>query len=372
MASVNELLRDAAISHAVDLAHYSNGVVRRIIGLLNRADADLFAQLTEALDRLPAESFTVDRLERLLKSVRELNAEAYRQVERELTKELRDFAAYEAGYQLKLFEATIPAQVQVAVGVATVNPTQIYSAALSRPFQGRLLREWASSIEAGRMTRIRDAIRMGYVEGQTADQIIRRLRGTRAKGYADGIIEIDRRHAAAVVQTALGHMANFARERVYDENKGLIKAIEWVSTIDTKTSDQCRIRDKKHYHPETHKPIGHSIPWGAGPGQLHWNCRSTSVPITKSWRELGIDIDEIDPSTRASMDGQVPAETTYADWLQRQSAARQDQVLGPTRGKLMREGGLTMDRFYNEKGKFLSLDELRQRDAAAFERAGLD
>src|SRR5690606_14627135 len=146
MMTVNEALRDAVIGHAVDLQHYSKGVVRRSIGLLNRIDADLFAQLSEALERLPPESFTVERLERLLKSVRELNADAYRQVERALTDELKAFAAYETGYQLKLFESTIPAQVQAAVGVAAANPTQVYTAAMSRPFQGRLLKEWASSI----------------------------------------------------------------------------------------------------------------------------------------------------------------------------------------------------------------------------------
>lgn len=371
MSTANEALRDAAISHAIDLSHYSNGVVRRIIGLLNRTDADLFAQITTALERLPAESFTVDRLERLLKSVRELNTEAYTQLERAITQELKDFAAYEGQYQLRLFESTIPAQVQAAVGVAAVNPTQVYAAAMARPMQGRLLKEWASSIEAGRMTRIRDAIRMGYVEGQTTGQIIRRLRGTRAKGYADGIIEIDRRHAAAVVQTVLGHTANFARDRMYEENKGLIKAIRWTATLDNKTSDFCRIRDGKDYEPETHKPMGHSIPWAAGPGASHWNCRSTSVAVTHSWRELGIDMDEIEPSTRASMDGQIPADTTYSEWLSMQPAARQDQVLGAKRGRLMREGGLKMDRFYNDRGRYLSLDELRQRDATAFERAGL-
>src|SRR5690606_7385975 len=118
--------------------------------------------------------------------------EAYREVERSLADELREFAAYETQYQLRLFESTIPAQVQAAVGVAAVNPQQVYTAAMARPFQGRLLKEWAQSIETGRMTRIRDAVRMGYIEGQTTDQIIRRLRGTQAKGYADGIIEIDR------------------------------------------------------------------------------------------------------------------------------------------------------------------------------------
>lgn len=371
MATVNEALRDAAIGHSVDLQHYSNGVIRRVISTLNKADSDLFAQLTDALSRLPADSFTVQRLERLLKSVRELNASVYQQVEAVLTGELKDFADYEAGYQLKLFESTIPAQVQAAVGVAAVNPTQTYTAAMSRPFQGRLLSEWSSSIETGRMVRIRDAIRMGYVEGQTSDQIIRRLRGTQAKGYADGIIDLDRRHAASVVQTALGHMAGFARDRFYEENTGLIKAVEWVSTIDNKTSSECRIRDRKRYHPVTHKPIGHSIPWGSGPKRLHWCCRSDSAPITKSWRELGINIDEISPSTRASMDGQIPSDTDYGQWLAKQSAKRQDEILGPSRGRLMREGGLKMDRFYNDKGKFLGLSELRQRDASAFERAGL-
>lgn len=371
MANVNEALRDAAIGHSVDFTHYSNGVVRRVIGLLNRTDADLFAQLTDALTRLPAESFTVDRLERLLKSARKLNADAYKQVERALTDELKDFTDYEAQYQLKLFESTIPAQVQAAVGVAAVNPQQVYTAAMSRPFQGRSLSEWASSIEAGRMARIRDAIRIGYVEGQTTDQIIRRLRGTRAKGYSDGIIDIDRRHAAAVTQTALSHMADFTRERMYGENRGLIKALGWVSTLDSKTTPECRIRDGKEYEPETHKPIGHSVPWLSGPGKLHWNCRSTSVPITYSWRELGIEIDEISPSTRAGMDGQVAGDTDYGDWLGRQSAARQDQILGAKRGKLLREGGLTMDKFYNDRGIWLDLDELRRRDAIAFDRAGL-
>ena len=46
-------------------------------------------------------------------------------------------------------------------------------------------------------------------------------------------------------------------------------------------------------------------------------------------------------------------------------------MLGPTRGKLFREGGLSMDKFYNDKGRYLDLDELRERDARAFEKAGI-
>jgi hypothetical protein len=71
------------------------------------------------------------------------------------------------------------------------------------------------------------------------------------------------------------------------------------------------------------------------------------------------------------MDGKLPADTTYGQWLQEQSKERQIEQLGPTRAKLMRDGKLSMDDMYSSKGVFLTLDELRARDANAFKRAGL-
>jgi hypothetical protein len=372
MPSVNEQLRDADIGHQVDLQHYSNSVVNRIIATLNRADAELFANLVSALEQMPAESFTVERLQQMLYSVRSLNAQAYAKVSGELSSEMRDLVEYEAGYQHQLFTSVIPPQVVLNVDIASVAVEQVYAAAMARPFQGRLLSEWASSIEADKMARIRDAVRMGYVQNETVSQIVQRVRGTRAKGYSDGIIEIDRRNAEAVVRTAISHTAAFTRNRFLQANNDLIKAVVWTSTLDSRTSEGCRLRDGLKYTPDEHKPIGHKVPWLAGPGALHWNCRSTSVPVTKSWGELGgVDIGEFNAETRASMDGQVPGETTYAEWIKKQSAGRQDEILGATRGKLMRDGKLTLDRFYNERGKYLSLEELRKRDAAAFEAAGL-
>lgn len=369
--NVNEELADKAVGHAVDMAAYSNEVVRRMIALLNRSDARLFSELTQALERMTPATFSVQRLEDLLISVRQLNAQAYAQIGEEMSSEFRRLVEYEAGYQLALFNAAIPPQVIASVGVAEVHVAQVYAAALSRPFQGRLLREWAGSIEAGRMTRIRDTVRQGFIEQMTTDQIVRKIRGTKAKGYSDGIIEIDRRQAEAVVRTAISHTAGFTRDRFYDANTDLIKAVQWVSTLDTRTSEPCRIRDNLRYQPVDHRPIGHAVPWLGGPGRLHWNCRSSSVPITKSWRELGLNIDDFSPTTRASMDGQVAADMSYGDWIKKQPASRQDQILGADRGKLLRDGGLTLDKFYNDKGVYLTLDELRKRDAAAFKRAGV-
>lgn len=366
MATVNELLFDELTAHAVDLQQYSEGVIRRMISLLNKTDADLASELAAALERMPADSFTVERLERLLGSVRELNAAAYAAVTEALGGELQAFAAYEAGYQVSLYREVIPAPVLVRYSIASVAPAQVYAAAMSRPFQGRLLKDWASQIEAGRMTKIRDAIRIGYVEGKTASEIVRGIRGTKAAGFADGLLQRPRRDLMAVVQTAISHTAQVAREQFNEANSDLIKAEVWRSTLDTKTSEPCRIRDGLKYDAQTHKPIGHKVPWLQGPGRLHWNCRSTSVPVTKSWKELGIPIEEISPSERASMDGQVPAETTYADWIKRQPASRQDRALGVERARLMREGRVKFDELYSPTGRHLTLEQLRERDAAAF------
>lgn len=362
MPTANEKLLDAAIHRAIDTHQFSNGVVRRLIALLNRTDTALFEALSNALARLPAESFTVARLEQLIYSVRDLNAQAYTQIGAHLTEQVRGLAAAEAGYQFRLFAKIIPAQVLSAYPVTAVAIEQVVAGALSRPFQGRLLSEWAKSIGEDRMRRIREAVRIGYVSNETNDQIIRRIRGTRAKQYSDGIIEIDRRNLANIVNTAVSHTASSARDEFYRGNNDLIKALQWVSTLDSRTSDICKVRDGLEYKPVTHAPIGHSIPWLSGPGKLHWNCRSTSVPITKTWKELsGVDIPEFNPSTRASMDGQVAAEQNYGDWLQKQSAARQDEILGKTRGEAMRAGRLPWDQMYDKKGVWLTLDQLQQR-----------
>lgn len=177
------------------------------------------------------------------------------------------------------------------------------------------------------------------------------------------------------MRTAISHTAGFARDRWYDANDDIVGALAWVSTLDSRTSQMCRLRDGLRYEPDSHKPIGHKVPWGAGPGRLHWQCRSTSVPILKGMED--------DPliGTRAAKDyrdsargkgEQVRATTTYADWLRRQPAAIQDDILGPTRGALFRKGGVELESFYNDRGVYLTLAELRRKDAAAFAQAGVE
>lgn len=94
------------------------------------------------------------------------------------------------------------------------------------------------------------------------------------------------------------------------------------------------------------------------------NCRSTAVGLLPGQTKLY--------GTRASANGPIDANTTFGGWLKDQPAGVQDEVLGPKRAQLFRSGGLEIDRFTNDRGQWLTLDQLRERDAAAFKRAGVN
>lgn len=356
MPSVNEKILDFEIRHQVGLHRLGTGVVKRVIGLLNQVDADLVAQIIKFDPSEVSGEWSRKRIEKMLEAIRVINRDAYRVVERRITGELVDFAGYEAEFQGRLINSALN------IGWDIVQPSadQLAAAVTARPFQGKFLKEWVQGLEAGRFARLRDAIRIGFVEGEGIDKIVRRVRGTQAAKYRDGVLEISRRSAEAMVRTAINHTATKAKDLLFEENSDLIKSVKWVSTLDSRTTEICMSRDGKVYE------------LGSGPRPpAHINCRSTVIPITKSFRELGLDIDEVPAGTRASMNGQVPGEQTYPAWLKQQPREIVVEALGPTKAKLFLDGGLKIDRFVDPTGQAFTIDELRQREAGAFAKAGL-
>ncbi len=349
--NVSEEVQDANIRHAVYLQRYSTQTVRKIIRLLNRIDK----RLVERLQREDLTDISRKRLDRMLEGLREINIEAYKTVNGEFRSELRSFARYEAGFQGRLIQQALPIQHEVAIPAAN----QLYSAVAARPFQGRLLRDWTRELEANAFKRLRDAVRMGVVEGRTTPELIRQVRGTRANGYKDGILSINRRGAEYMVRTAVNHTANVAREELYRDNDDLIKGVKWVSTLDGRTSAVCRARDGEVYKP------------GKGPRPpAHGNCRSTTTPVLNSWKELGIDLKEAPEGTRASMNGQVPANLTYQEWLKAQPNRVQDDTLGKGKADLFR-AGLDLDKFVDKTGQEYTLEQLEVREADIFDEVNV-
>lgn len=351
MQSVNERLYDLGVGHQVGLSRLATATLRDVHELL----AELVDDVADRVLRAGTE-VSRTRLTALLAALKKLYAESYSDVRKRVLDAVAEVAKYEAEYQQRTILGALP----IDVGFALPSASQLVAAATQRPLDGHLLKDWSKRLGDGAYRRVAGALRTGAAEGATTAEIVRRIRGTPSLNYRDGLAAISRRGAESLVRTATNHAATAARELTYEANDDLIKGVRWTSTLDSRTTPICRSRDGEIYPP------------GEGPRPpAHWGCRSTTVPVLKSWRDLGIDVDEADPGTRASVNGQVPATETYSTWLTRQSAETQDEVLGSTRGKLLRSGGLKVEKFTDLVGRQYTLAELKSREAAAFRRAGL-
>jgi SPP1 gp7 family putative phage head morphogenesis protein len=221
--------------------------------------------------------------------------------------------------------------------------SQLKAAATSQPFQGRLLREWYRDLGADTARKVSDAVKIGIIEGQTTDQIVRRIKGTKARQYRDGILEIGRHQAQAIVRTAIAHTSARAQDELYAANADIIEGVKWVSTLDSRTSARCRALDSKVF------PVNS----GPRPPQ-HFSCRSRVIAYLGEFKTKG---------TRASAIGPVPDDMNYSDWLKKQPVAVQNEALGVKKAQLFRKGGMSIDRFADSTGKEYTLDELRVLDS---------
>lgn len=322
-----------SVRHAIYLQRYNASVVRRIIALLNRTDADIVRRLAIETGE------TARSLEATLAEIRALNDRSQAELRQRLREASGELAGYEAGFTQRLGESVS--------GVSWAGPTleQARAAALSRPFQGPHL-AWANLSEhvdelgRRRGALVRDTIRRGFLEGDSVDDIVKRLRGTRALGYRDGLLEASRRTTETIVRTALTHTANAARSEVYKLNAAIISGVRWTAILDGRTSAVCRGRD------------GQIFPVDSGPRPpAHPNCRSTTVPVFK--------------------DEEPPKIPTYGEWLKEQDEPFVKSLLGEAKGALFLDGGLSLDRFIDNSGREYTLEELRIRDAKAFAKAGI-
>ncbi|MEI6439056.1 MAG: minor capsid protein [Alphaproteobacteria bacterium] len=329
-----ETVFDLSVKHRIALSRFSTHLVQKVIAQLNRVEQSAVAKLAEAA----SDSLTAIRLEQLLTQIRSIQSAGWVLIGERVNGGLQRLADSEAAFAARL----------IGVGQETVFTgapafAQVYAAVQARPFQGKLLREWLKDAEEGAAKRVRETIRQGFIDGTPTDQIVRQLRGTKAAGYQDGILQGTRRGVEAMVRTAVTHTANVAHDQVFKANADIVNALRWTSVLDGRTTLICISRS------------GHEYPVDSGPRPpAHIGCRSVMVPVVD-------DIPGVAPFTPP----------TYEAWLKKQPAAFQDEVLGASRGALFRRGGLSVDRFVDRAGNTLSLDQLRARDSSAFKAAGL-
>jgi hypothetical protein len=176
---------------------------------------------------------------------------------------------------------------------------------------------------------------------------------------------IAREQAETLARTTLSMGVHQGRVALWDANSARINAIMHISTLDARTTTICVARSGVQYTVPTHEPIGHHLPYLSGI-PYHFRCRSTFTPVFKSYEDLlgtaGRRFDQalaaLPQGTRASMDGQVPADITFDAWLTGQPERIQRQLLGKTRLALWKEQKITLAQLLDQvTGRPLRLDE---------------
>lgn len=359
--SFNEDLRSLAISHAHYVEQYKTLEVTRILATLRKADREMRALLLDA----KTTPLNKVRYEKTLESLFEIQKVYNAKIDETLKKDLKAFGEVEANAQVRAFEKTAKGVLDFE-SFPFVAPTSqmIYSTIRSSPIlmdnaTSRMLEPLLKDIGNARLQAIEGSLRYSYTVGETVPEAVKRMFG---EGTQAGALDWTRSKAETVARTALNHAASTARDVTYHENEDLVFGYQWVSTLDSRTSPMCRDYDGKVWIFEATDREKYAGKYELLPAEIrppaHLGCRSTTIPLVRSWQDLGVPIGEAPAGTRASLDGQVPATSTYYDWLKGQSAVVQKKVMGATRYEMWKAGTITPDKFHTVSGQMLTLKEL--------------
>lgn len=283
-------------------------------------------------------------------------------------------AQYEADWMMK-------AVTSAAAGyeVAVLSGAKIYARAMDQPVVGYLFKETLQDVSDTTKRRVFAHLRTSMADGQTNQQVITDLPllfGTQTMKYKDGGLNQTRTSIERIVRTMRTHVGSEAYSATY-EALG-VRRVVFRAQLDGRTSLQCAENDGQVF--DTDKP--HPSP------PLHPNCRSQLAPYDEKFlvgKRPYVTVDKYDgkfrPAGKLSAKqkadlnydaGQVSAKETYKSWFDKQDAAFQEDWLGPSRYKLYKEGGYTIDRFVDPLGAKYNLAELAAMDAKTFKQLGFN
>lgn len=341
---ITKQLLDSLIHDQIDVSRYSSSQVRDIVTLLNTAEKEIIVKLQRGTGQ-----YTHKWLDAMLAEIRATIADTYQNVTGTLRDEMSSFAEHSG----EVAGAVLSSQLPVTWSPVSLSKEQIMSILNTEPIRigankSLLFDEVFNALAGGMEEKVRGAIRLGMVEGETMNQITTRLEGTAANRFRDGVLEGPRRELANLTHTVVQHVNNQAAAMTMQNNSAVLNGWIDVATLDSKTCLFCAQKSGMEFQLDESGP-----PW-------HISCRCFRAPLVKTWKELGFAMEETPSSTRASSSGQVPADITFDSWLRTQNKSTQTELLGPARQKLF-VSGTKIDKFTDASGKIYTLDQLKAR-----------
>ncbi len=247
----SDLVASSALRYQVAASRYGQHVSNRMATALAEMQKELIGRVAQ----MP-ESWSRDRLEQMIAELGAILDGGFNRLNARLTDELRQFAQVSADAQLNALDAALRGQPwpagslrepptlgnPIQMTLAAPAPEAVWAAVTAQPFVGTFLTDSWQKLNDLARERIETGVRQGFMQGETLQQVINRIRGTKDQA---GAMELTRRNAETWARTAVNHISNQAREAVYDENDDIVTGVVWVATLDHRVCIFCGGTDGK-------------------------------------------------------------------------------------------------------------------------------
>lgn len=341
--NVNTKIYDKTIDRAAMIRLYERRVNGKVSAILDGHEV----RLDDLIRKSKTDSKSFEQLREVID--KEL-VKTYKQVFNTTKRSLLELFADQVSFTYQNFEALMGKIWETEKPSKAVAENVV----LNTPLYGdvRLAAGWGG-VSASEQKRLEAVIRKGISEKKTVDEIALEVR----KG---NVHTITRNQSRGLVITSITSVTSQADHAVYKANEKALAGWQYVAVLDARTTPLCAHRDGTIY------PISdtsHLPP-------AHFHCRSTTVPVFKSWNDIATlegvanirrnNLKNLTNSQKAFYNGMTPSKESYNDWLLRQPKDVQLRHLGDyQKVELFNQGGITLDKFTNPEGNSIGIRELR-------------
>ncbi len=390
-------IADDVTWHQIHLERYKVGVQRKMVNQLASSRKAVLKRIRILAKRIESgESkayWTMKRLQEQRRQIEGLLNKQYAELNKILETSNNELTHNEILWN----KNNLGKYVGVGVTVAAPPASAIYSAVVERPFEGWLKDGKLSYVHDSPLRNIPkkhkeqldSVIKDAFITGQTNQDAAKRLEAANALiAKADKGYDISRRNIETETRTSLQTYANRAREETYLANADLFPWLEYLATLDSRTTEVCASLDGRTYRVEDEsRPV---IP-------QHWNCRSTYVPKKTKDEDVGIERPAVsagsayergDNKTKAGKVRRprkgskklkrytVDGNTKFNDWLKKQDKENpefvRDYFKTDARYEAWKKGKLGKVKYTSVDGREYNIKSLNALKGSPIMRQNLD
>lgn len=240
----NEEIADSFIRHQTYLIRYSNGLSKEMISLLDETEKDLLAKIVKFLHDNPNglnKPKAWNRLAELANYLKTIRSDSWDQITEKSIEQLQELALVDADFVKYAIESPLP----VVLNTILPSAALLKSIVESRPFEGKLLKDHIAKLADEDVARIVNAVKVGMTQGESMQQMINRVIGSKSAKGSDGMTQMSRNQIDALIRTAVMHVSNHTHDEYIMANTDIIKQERFHATLDGRTTALCKANDGK-------------------------------------------------------------------------------------------------------------------------------